>query len=123
MTCIAFTHPNLPIRALDNMGIPLNATTQFDPQAIVRRGLSLLTAREFDICVLHFIEGRSQLLIAEWFGIEGRTVRFHLMNALKKVPQLKRLQTKSKVKIKRPKMFHLSQLRPTERGPFNADEV
>jgi DNA-binding NarL/FixJ family response regulator len=106
------------------MGITLNAsTTEFDPRAIVRRHLEKLTPRELEICVLHFVEGRSQLLIADWLGIEGRTVRLHIKNAGKKIPQLRRLRIQSKSKIERPKILHLSQLRPTERGPFNADEV
>ena len=124
MTCMLNTAFTLPIRAIDNMGTTLNASTnKFDPQAIVRQGLAQLTPREFEICVLHFIDGQSQLTIAEWFGTSGRMVRMHLKSAVEKVPQLKRLRVKSKRKEQRPKILHLSQLRPTERGPFNADEV
>ena len=124
MTCIISNPLTPPIRAIDNMGITLTtSSTEFDPRAIVRAHLARLTPREFEICVLHFVEHQSQLQIAEWLGMDGRTLREHIQNAVKKVPQLKRLRIKSRVKPTRPKILHLSQLRPTERGPFNADEV
>jgi DNA-binding CsgD family transcriptional regulator len=124
MTCIAIAPGNLRNRAIDNMGISLKTSSNaFDPRAIIRKQLSDLTPREFDICFLHFIEGRSQALIGAWLGIALRTVQFHVENAVKKIPQLKPLQVQALLKPPRPKIFHLSQLRPTERGPFNADEV
>jgi FixJ family two-component response regulator len=89
----------------------------------MREHVAKLTPRELEVCVLHFVECRSQLVIAEWLGIGGRTVRLHVKSAVKKIPQLKRLRVKSLSKSERPKIFHLSQLKPTERGAFNADEV
>ena len=124
MTCIISTLKYLRNRAIDNMGTTLNHhTIDSDPRTLLRPRLGLLTPRELDICVLHFVEHRSQTLIAEWLGIALRTVQFHVDNAIKKIPQLKPLQVQSLLKPTRPKILHLSQLRETERGPFNADEV
>ncbi len=117
MTCIQSAPKNLRISALDNMESTLNT-----PQTILDR-LYRLTRREREICILHFIEGRSQALIAEWFDTTLRNVQLHITNAVAKVPELEPLRVKSLQPPKRPKLFHLSQLRPTERGPFNADEI
>ncbi len=117
MTCMLITPKNLPISALDNMESTLKT-----PKSLLDR-LHRLTPREREICMLHFIEGRSQTLIAEWFGLTDRCVRLHITNAVAKVPELEPLRVKALEKPDRPKLFHLSQLRPTERGPFNADEI
>jgi DNA-directed RNA polymerase specialized sigma24 family protein len=117
MTCIISAPQKGPISALDNMKSTLNT-----PQSVLDR-LHRLTPREREICVLHFIEGRSQILIAEWLDIAERVVRRHITHAVAKVPELEPLRVKSLEEIKRPKIFHLSQLKATERGPFNADEI
>ena len=60
MTCIILAPKKGRISALDNMKSALNT-----PQSVLDR-LYRLTPREREVCVLHFIEGRSQALIAEW---------------------------------------------------------
>ena len=117
MTCMLNAPQNLRISALGNMNSALNT-----PQSVLDR-LHRLTRREREICMLHFIEGRSQALIAEWFATSLRNVQLHITNAVAKVPELEPLRVKALEKPERPKLFHLSQLRPTERGPFNADEI
>jgi len=117
MTCMLIAPKNLRISALDNMESTLNT-----PQTVLDR-LHLLTPREKEICILHFVEARSQALIAEWFGTTLRNVQWHITNAVAKVPELEPLRVKALEKPERPKLFHLSQLRATERGPFNADEI
>jgi hypothetical protein len=92
------------------------------PKSILDR-LHRLTPREKEICVLHFIEARSQTLISEWLGIALRVVQRHITRAVAKVPELEALRVQALEVPQRPKLFHLSQLRPTERGPFNADEI
>jgi DNA-directed RNA polymerase specialized sigma24 family protein len=97
-------------------------TTLKTPQSILDR-LYRLTPREKEICILHFIEARSQTLISEWLGIALRVVQRHITRAVAKVPELEPLRVHALETPSRPKLFHLSQLRPTERGPFNADEI
>jgi len=124
MTCTQTTQKNLRKRAIDNMGITLSTPSiDYDMRAIVRHHLAGLTQRELEICVLHFVDARSQTLIAEWLNLSLRTVQWHIENAVLKVPLLRPLCIQSQTKPTRPKLLHLSQLRPTERGPFNADEV
>jgi FixJ family two-component response regulator len=117
MTCVMTASKNLRTCALDNMESTLNT-----PQSVLDR-LYRLTRREREICILHFVEGRSQALIAEWFGTTLRCVQLHITNAVAKVPELEPLRVLSLEKPRRPRLLHLSQLRPTERGPFNADEL
>jgi len=117
MTCMFIEPKKGRIRAIDNMGITLKT-----PSTAMDR-LHRLTPREMEVCVLHFLEERSQTCVAEWLGITLRIVQRHITRAVAKVPELEPLRVKSLIKPTRPKMFHLSQLRPTERGPFNADEV
>jgi hypothetical protein len=86
--------------------------------------LGRLSARELEICMLHFVDGRSQSLIAEWFHIDTRVVERHLQSAVAKVPQLKPLQTQSRAKPKHVRVLHLSQLPGSDcHGPFNIDEL
>jgi DNA-binding CsgD family transcriptional regulator len=117
MICSMNRHEKGRKRAIDNMGSTLNT-----PPAVLKR-LHRLTGREREVCVLHFVDGRSQTCIAEWLGITLRVVQRHITRAVAKVPELGPLRVQSSIKPQRPKIFHLSQLRPTERGPFNADEV
>ncbi len=117
MTCMLIAPKNLRTCALDNMEATLNT-----PKTVLDR-LHRLTPREREICILHFIDGRPQALIAEWFGTTLRSVQLHITNAVAKVPELEPLRINSLQKPPRPKLFHLSQLKATERGPFNADEI
>jgi hypothetical protein len=117
MTCIQSTLQKGRISAIDNMESTLNT-----PLSVLDR-LYRLTPREKEICILHFIEARSQTLISEWLGIRLRVVQRHITRAVAKVPELEPLRVKALEKPERPKLFHLSQLRSTERGPFNADEL
>ena len=117
MTCIIVNQINLRIRALDNMESTLNT-----PKTVLDR-LHRLTPREREICILHFIDGRSQITIAEWLRTTLRNVQLHITNAVAKVPELEPLRVKALEQPMRPRIFHLSQLRKTERGPFNADEI
>jgi len=115
---------NIPIRALTHMGSQLKAVRNSPHhQAIVLDRLHSLTPRELEVCVLHFIEGRSQDLVAEWLGLTVRMVRYHITHAVLKVPELRPLRTKSLEKIRRPRIYQLSQLNGAQRGPFNADEI
>jgi len=117
MTYVPKNLKSCPIRAIDNMGSTLST-----PKTLLDR-LCRLTPREKEICILHFIEARSQELISEWLGLSPRHVRRHLLSALAKIPELEPLRVKSLVKPERPKILHLSQLRNGERGPFNTDEL
>src|SRR5579862_9919967 len=65
-----------------------------------------LTPREKEICILHFIDGRPQPLIADWLGIDERSVRRYLTRAIAKYPALAKINTKSR----RPKIVHMSQI-------------
>jgi DNA-directed RNA polymerase specialized sigma24 family protein len=92
----------------------------------VHQLLHRLSAKELEVCVLHFVDGHSQLTIAEWLGVTGRAVRLLVTSAVAKVPQLRPLRVKSRQKPVRPRIVHLSQIdnpRDRERGPFNADEI
>jgi len=88
--------------------------------------LQNLTEKELETCVLHFVDGHDQMTIAEWFGTTLRAVQLLVESALRKVPQLRPLCTKTREKPPRPRIVHLSQIdnpRDRERGPFNADEL
>jgi hypothetical protein len=88
--------------------------------------LAKLTARELEVCVMHFADGQSQTTIAQWMHTNLRTIKRVIASAVAKVPQLAPLQTKSRLKPKQPRTVHLSQIdnpRDRERGPFNADEL
>jgi hypothetical protein len=118
--CVDPILKNLPIRALVDMGTTLQTASN------VQRLLQNLTEKEMEVCVLHFVDGQSQLTIAEWFGTTGRAVRLLVESAVRKVPQLRPLCVKSLRKPARPRIVHLSQIdnhRDRERGPFNADEL
>ena len=100
-------------------------TTQ-ERASSVRQLLHALTNKELEVCVLHFVDGHSQLTIAQWLGVTGRAVRLLVTSAVAKVPQLQPLRVKSRQKPARPRIVHLSQIdnpRDRERGPFNADEI
>lgn len=102
------------------MGTTLNTTSTVHPL------LQKLTPKELEVCVLHFIDGQSQPTIAEWFCTTHRAVRLLIESAIAKVPQLRPLCAKSRLKPQRPRIVHLSQIdnpRDRERGPFNADEL
>jgi hypothetical protein len=102
--------------ALYNMGTSLNATNE---RCFASR--LNLAPREIEVCAMHFVDGWSQPVIAEWLGLALQTVRECVERALLKQPQLKSLR----VSTSRPKIFQLSQLnsRDRERGPFNVDEL
>lgn len=124
MTCDNISVSEGRIRALTNMGSRLKAVRNSPHhQAIVLDRLHQLTPRELEICVLHFVEGRSQELIAEWFDLALRVVQRHITRAVLKVPELRPLRTKSLEQIRRPRIYQLSQLTGADRGPFNADEI
>src|SRR4051794_494937 len=102
------------------MGTTLNSSSD------VRPLLARLTPRELDVCVFHFVDGQSQTVIAQWLHTNLSTIKRVVASAVAKVPQLKPLQTKSRLKPKQPRTIHLSQIenpRDRERGPFNADEL
>lgn len=85
-----------------------------------------LTAREIEVCLLHFIEGRSQLLIAGWLGVTPQCIRQCIANAMAKQPALHTLRKQLRAPRRRPRLVHLSQIdnpRDRDRGPFNADEI
>jgi hypothetical protein len=85
-----------------------------------------LTPREIEVCWLHLLEGRSQLLIAGWLGVTPQCVRQCVANAMAKQPALAALRRRLRGKRRRPRVLHLSQIdnpRDRERGPFNADEI
>ena len=112
------------ISAYVDMGHTLKAHRNSpEHRAMVMRRLLQLTPCEREACVLHFIEGRSQALVAEWMGVTLRNMQRHINNAVLKVPELRPLRVKSLAKIRRPKMYQLSQLGPGQRGPFNSDEL
>ncbi len=95
--------------ALFNMGTTLN------------RQLNL-TAREIEVCAMHFIDGRSQPLIADWLGVTLQCIRDCITVATSRQPALRKLR----VKTRRPKIIHLSQIsdpRDRDHGPFNVDEL
>jgi DNA-binding CsgD family transcriptional regulator len=124
MTYDKLTLEDVRIRALTNMGSKLKAVRNSPHhRAIVLDRLHQLTPRELETCVLHFIEGRSQELVAEWLGVTLRMVQQHISNAVLKVPELRPLRTKSLEKIRRPRIYQMSQLNGADRGPFNADEI
>jgi hypothetical protein len=102
------------------MGTALNTNSN------VLRLLGRLSTEEIEVCVMHFVDGRSQTTIAEWLGTNLRTVQRVIEAAVAKVPQLKPLCVKARQKPKQPRIVHLSQIenpRDRERGPFNADEL
>jgi DNA-directed RNA polymerase specialized sigma24 family protein len=124
MTCNNISDEKGRIRVLRDMGNRLKAVRN-SPQhrAIVLDRLQQLTPRELEICLLHFVEGRSQELIAEWFDLALRVVQRHICRAVLKVPELRPLRTKSLEKVRRPKIYQMSQLNGFDRGPFNVDEI
>jgi DNA-binding NarL/FixJ family response regulator len=108
--CTTLFHPQSPT------GLVASAASSSPAQSLD------LTPREKEICILHFIDGRSQPLIADWLGIYERSVRRCINRALKKYPALANLNHKSR----RPKIVHMSQIqnpRDLEHAPFNPDEL
>lgn len=110
--------------AIVSMGTTLKAKRNSpEHRAVVLDRLKALSPRELEICQLHLIDGHSQELIAEWLGKPRRIIRRHLSHAILKVPELRPLRAEAAKPPKRRRFFQLSQLHPTERGPFNADEL
>jgi len=118
-----------------NMGIALSLIEQPSPRRSQRRvtnhmreiGRQLnLTAREIEVCLLHLVEGRSQLLIAGWLGVTPQCIRQCVANAMAKQPALHALRRQLRAPRRRPRVVQLSQIdnpRDRDRGPFNADEI
>jgi DNA-binding CsgD family transcriptional regulator len=124
MTCNKSGLKKVRIRALVSMGTTLKATRNSpEHHEVVRHRIAKLTPAELEICLLHLVDGHSQAEIADWFGLTLRAVQKSVTLSVLKVPELRPLRTKSLQKPKRPRILQLSQLRPTERGPFNADEL
>lgn len=105
---------------LENMS---TATSGGDAGAASRLNL---TAREMEVCCLHLLEGRSQLLIAGWLGVSPQCVRQCVASAMTKQPALAALRQRLRGRRRRPRVVQLSQIdnpRDRERGGFNADEI
>ncbi len=119
-----FTPLTPSARALTNMSTTLNVNDD-RIVAAVRRKLSELTEREIDICLLHFVDARPQALIAQWLGLNRKTVVEHLESAMQKVPELLPLRKTMQKRAPRVRIHHLSQLPrgDRQRGPFNRDEL
>jgi FixJ family two-component response regulator len=112
------------IRALVDMGTTLKAKRNSpEHRDVVRGRIAQLSESELEICLLHLVDGHSQTQIAEWLDLTLRAVQKSVTLSVLKVPELRPLRTKSLEKPTRPRIFQLSQLRPTERGPFNADDL
>ena len=119
-----FMSPNCRNRAPIDMGITLKATrNSAEHRAIVLNRLQQLMPIEVEACILHFIEGRSEELVAQWLGLSLRTVQRHINHAVLKVPELRPLRKDSLTPTRRPKIYAFSQLGRGERGPFNPDEI
>ncbi len=122
MTCNINTQSTLHTRALTNMGSLLNASHHTEA---VRERLATLSTREIEVCLLHLVDGRSQVLIARWIGLTRETVSACLASAVAKVPELAPLRRSAQLKPPRPRILHLSQLPSGDRirGPFNIDQL
>ena len=102
---------------LSNMGTHGN-----DPRPTAAR-LGRLTPRELEVCVLHLADGWPQATVADWLGVSRRGVQVLLASAARKVPPLRSLQARAARPPRRPRIFHLSQIGPADRGPFDADDL
>jgi transposase len=76
-----------------------------------------LTDREKEVACLHFVEGRSQPLIAEWLGLHLQTVKQCIQRAVKKRPELATLRTRG---APRPRVTPFSNVGPAH-SPFTLD--
>ncbi len=87
--------------------------------------LLTLTARELEVCVMHFADGSSQTQIAAWLGVTLRAVQKSIKSAVTKVPELGPLRVSRRQHHAKPRVVHLSQLSVKDRssGLFNADEL
>ncbi len=124
MTYVEISLEPRRIRASVDMGNRLKTSASaVDRRALALTRLRQLSPCELRICLMHLLEGHSQVQVAEWLGITLRTVQRHITRAILKVPELKPLRTKSLLKPPRPKICAFSQLKGGERGPFNPDEI
>ena len=113
-----------PPPATVSMGTTLKAKRNSpEHRAIVLERLRQLSPHELEICLLHLVECHSKELIGDWLSRPTKHIQRHLTHAILKVPELRPLRVAAARQPKRRRFFQLSQLRPTERGPFNADEV
>jgi DNA-directed RNA polymerase specialized sigma24 family protein len=113
-----------PRSAIVSMGTTLKAKRNSpEHRAIVLDRLRKLSPNQREVCRLHLVEGHSLDLVGEWLDKPKRQILRYLNNAVLKVPELRKLRIQAEKPAKRPRFFQLSQLHPTERGPFNADEL
>ncbi len=108
------TPSNICIRAYGSMEQTTNPPPAVDRRELVLQRLRQLSPRETEMCILHFVEGRSQTQIAEWLGITVQMVQRHISRAVLKVPELLPLRTKGVEKPPRPRVYHLSQISRAE---------
>ncbi len=120
--CVAVPGSGLRFLVLSNMGNDLPTTPTPTP-AGGDAGLGRLTARELEACALHLADGWPQATVADWLGLSRRGVQLLLASASDKVPALRPLRARAGTPSRRPRVLHLSQIGPADRGPFDADDL
>ena len=119
VACDGVPGSGLRFLVLTHMGSPSDETHR--PAATA--DLGRLTPRELEACALHLADGWPQSTVADWLGLSRRGVQLLLASATAKVPPLRSLRARSRRRVKRPRVLHLSQLGAADSGPFDADDL